>query len=279
MSKLHQPKTNWPQSAISRPTERERSSGRGGSVRKTLTIGLLLVGTLLASCSDDQPRSQNSEMRVDGPAAAGEAGATAPETANVLAAEPEAEPLPGAGRRYRVVVETAYFFDQPRQSTPNGRYLRRGDTFYGEGETNGFVKTGFVQPNGAPGTGWLKVQGLSKLAGSTASQPSRSSRRAVPATRPAATSPPVEDGYEADETSATAAAPARTGATGLKTAVVQVARSYFYNSPDLAQPRKAYCERGDKVRLGETRGAAVYVTFTNWEKVTTTGWMRKDALR
>ena len=56
-------------------------------------------------------------------------------------------------------------------------------------------------------------------------------------------------------------------------------RAYFYQAPDLTQSRKAYCEPGDKVRLGESRGAAVYVTFTNWEKVTTTGWMSKDALR
>jgi hypothetical protein len=59
---------------------------------------------------------------------------------------------------------------------------------------------------------------------------------------------------------------------------VQAARSYFYNSPDLIEPRKAHCVQGDKVWLGETRGDAVYVTFTNWEKVTTKGWMRKDAL-
>ncbi len=77
---------------------------------------------------------------------------------------------PGAGSRYQVVEEKAYFFDGPRDSTTNGRYLRRGDVFYAEDETNGFVQTGFVQPNGAQATGWLSMQGLSKLSEEPAPQ-------------------------------------------------------------------------------------------------------------
>ena len=220
-------------------------------------------------------------MRVDQPetAAAGDANAPArtPETGNGNAAsEPTGPPLSRQGRRYRVAVGTAYFFDVPQQSTPNGKYLRRGDVFYGEGESNGFVKTGFVGPDGTKSVGWLKVQELSKLAESTASpNPPRSS----PPRPPAARRQPID--YGDAEATAPAAAVERAGTNPsyVQRAVVQVGRSYFYNSPDLATPRKAFCQRGDKVRLGESRGDAVYVTFTNWEKVTTTGWMRKDALR
>ncbi|HEX8328066.1 MAG TPA: hypothetical protein VF629_11040 [Hymenobacter sp.] len=184
---------------------------------------------------------------------------------------PPAQP-PGPSARYRVKVETAYFFDVPQQSTPNGRYLRRGDVFYGQGETNGFVKTGFVQPNGSAGTGWLKLDGLTKLGGS-APRPAAASRAAAPAAVPAAAPTPAKPARPV------AAAAEPSGSAGAQTAVVQVAKSYFYDSSDLAQPRKAHCVRGDKVRLGESQGEAVYVTFTNWEKVTTSGWMRQDALR
>lgn len=249
-----------------------------GSARQTsywsIICGLLLGVVLLESCSGDQPRSQNSEMRVNSPSAVVEAEST-PVAANSPVAESSTEPLPGASGRYRVAVETAYFFDQPRQSTPNGRYLRRGDTFYGEGETNGFVKTGFVQPNGIAGTAWLKLSELRKsAAGAVAAPPRTNSPRQVAHT-PAT---PVLNSEDRDVIKA-AAEVQSTPERHAGTAVVQVARAYFYQSPDLLTPRKAFCQRGDKVQLGEMRGAAVYVTFTNWEKVTTTGWMRKDALR
>jgi hypothetical protein len=169
-----------------------------------------------------------------------------------------------------VAVETAYFFDVPQQSTPNGRYLRRGDVFYGEGETNGFVKTAFVQPNGSSGIGWLKRAELSKLGASSASKPVASTRpSAAPRPAPRPVQPAVAPSSEAGATASLDEG---------QLAVVEAERSYFFDSPDLSLPRKAHCVRGDKVRLGETEGPAVYVTFTNWEKVTTTGWMRRDAL-
>lgn len=206
-------------------------------------------------------------MVLDSPAAP----ATAPASANGPDAAPATAPLAGSGRRYRVAVGTAYFFDKPEQSTPTGRYLRRGDTFYGEGESNGFVKTGFVQPNGAAGTAWLKAPELTRLSGGSATRPARR----APEPLPAAAAPD----YQPDEPVATARKPADAGAAPARTAVVQVDRAHFYDSPDLTAPRRAFCQRGDKVHLGESRGDAVYVTFTNWEKVTTTGWMRQDALR
>ncbi|WP_345122913.1 hypothetical protein [Hymenobacter antarcticus] len=240
-----------------------------------LAGGLVFGMAALASCSEDQSRRENAELRLD-LSATKEAPATVASTASAEADAVPAEVLPGKGQRYRVVVETAYFFDKPEFATPNGRYLRRGDTFYGEGETNGFVKAGFRQPNGVASTGWLKVQGLGKLAGRPAANPARSSRPPQ-STRAAAS--PEPSAYETGEAVANTREPTKAEGSSPQTAVVQVARSYFYNSADLATPRKAFCQRGDKVRLLEARGAAVYVTFTNWEKVTTTGWMRQDALR
>jgi len=240
-----------------------------------VALGLLLgVGLgVLSSRSDDQAASSSPEMPARPAAASSEAAPpTAAETPNNNAAAGPAKQQPENGPRYRVVVGTAYFFDVPVQSTPNGKYLRRGDTFYGEGEINGFVKTRFVGPGGTTGTGWLKVQELTKLAGGSVAPNAVPSRRPkLPATTPS---------YPAAVTTAPGSrveSPA--AASGTETAVVQLDRAYFYNSPDLATPRKAFCQRGDKVRLGESRGEAVYVTFTNWEKVTTTGWMSKDAFR
>ncbi|MBJ6109621.1 hypothetical protein JAO73_11400 [Hymenobacter sp. BT523] len=221
-----------------------------------LRLALVGGGLLgLASCSDNSTRPENSELRVDPPAASTSVGAAPARPTSATG------PLVGAGRRYEVAVGTAYFFDRPQQSTPNGRYLRRGDTFYGEGETNGFVKTGFVQPNGAAGTAWLKRGELRQLPG--AAGPAKPAPRAT-AARPDQTAP----------------LPGASAPAGLaQTAVVQSARAYFHHSPDLLTPRKAYCERGDKVRVLDARGPAVYVSFTNWEKVTTTGWMRRADLQ
>lgn len=236
--------------------------------------GLMLGAFSLVSCSQDSARRENSEMRVDVPAATRGAESRAKTASTPVVAAPPMGPLPGASGRYRVVVGTAYFFDQPQQSSPNGRYLRRGDVFYGEGEINGFVKTGFVQPNGVAGTAWLKLSELRKFAAGAAAAPPRTNSPRQVAHTPAA---PVPNSEDRGETRATGAQ--STPECHAETAVVQIARAYFYQSPNLLTLRKAFCQRGDKVQLGETRGAAVYVTFTNWEKVTTTGWMRKDALR
>ncbi|OGX88541.1 hypothetical protein BEN48_09140 [Hymenobacter glacialis] len=225
--------------------------------------GLLAV---LGACSDDKTRRRNSELVVDRHSATlPKSSATAPDNPESSSSIEPTGPLTAVGRRYRVAVGTAYFFDNPEQSTPNGRYLRRGDVFYGEGEWNGFVKTGSVDPAGNRSTGWLKRQELS-----TATE------RPAAASAPAATAPAEPPAPDAAPRAGSFPPPAAT--SGARRAVVQTARAYFHNSPDLATPRKAHCVRGDKVRLGEERGAAVYVTFTNWENVTTTGWMRKDAL-
>ncbi|UOQ50889.1 hypothetical protein [Hymenobacter cellulosivorans] len=218
-------------------------------------LAAAVVGTLCA-CADEPARRQDSELRVDQPAAAPQAPSSPPSVET-------SPPAPVTGSRYRVRAETAYFYDSPRQTKPTGQYLRRGDVLYGQMEGNGFVRTQFVNPAGATITGWLKQEEVSRLATSSAVQrpPARPS---APAETPETPAPGFETG---------------TRASGARTAVVRVARSYFYNSPDLLTPRRAYCEQGDKVNLGQEQGQAVYVTFTNWEKVTTRGWMRKDALR
>ena len=265
---LSQANTNALQTACAATSGGLRGPGPVARTMSVLaSICLVLFGmAALAACSDDH-RPENSELRAD--------PSTAPETiappAAAAVAEVTTAPLPGVGNRYQVVVETAYFFDKPEQAPPNGRYLRRGDSFYGEGETNGFVKTGFVQPNGAAGIGWLKVQGLSKRGANAGARPPRQSPPSPTPRQPVAAAPPAQGRMETGETAAPIGSPSR--------AMVQADRAYFYNSPDLASPRKAYCERGDKVRVGEQQGTAVYVTFTNWEKVTTTGWMKKAALR
>lgn len=246
-----------------------RSTVRRCVVAVAAWLGLVT----LAACADDQARRENSELRVDSPATEPvEDPATGP------AAGPPPAPAVQTGARYRVAVETAYFFDAPEQGGASGKYLRRGDVFYGEGEANGFVKTGFRNPDGTAGSGWLKAQGLSKLTAALAPEPVLG-RAPRPAVRPTLPSPPSapDDYAAADISNASPERPRAVSRGGA--AVVQVARSYFYDSPDLLRPRKAHCVQGDKVRRGEQRGEAVFVTFTNWEKVTTTGWMRRDALR
>ena len=244
-------------------------------------LGACAVGlAALAACSDGPAgRHPNSEMA----AGAGPARSRpAPSPASTSQPAPPSEPRAPSGRAraYRVVVETAYFFETPEEGTSTGSYLRRGDTFYGEGETNGFVKTAFLRPGGAPATGWRKVQELEK-SGPAGLVPGGVFGGPAPRAR-AQVRPPVPPVLPAERPAEAVPAPVAVPgavAVGAGRAVVQGGRAHFYDSPDLAVPRRAYCEPGDKVRLGETRGAAVYVTFTNWEKVTTTGWMRRADLR
>ncbi|UOG76532.1 OmpA family protein [Hymenobacter tibetensis] len=192
-------------------------------------------------------------------------------------AEPAAEQEATGDSRYRVAVRTAYLFDAPTQVQPTKKYLRKGDILYGEDERNGLVKTSFRNPDGAVTTGWLKLQELQKLSETTtAAAPVRNAPKAA---RLAATTAPTGFNKSASTVPAVGAR-AKANPNGSVTAVVRVAKSYFFNSPNLSQPetRKAHCVRGDKVQLVKDGGDAVYVTFTNWEKVTTAGWMRKDAL-
>jgi hypothetical protein len=238
-----------------------------GQWRPGLPLALALVW--LSACSTEEAR-RDSELQVK--QAAPTQAASAPATDASADAAATAPAASGSyTQRYRVVAGTAYFYTSPRQAKPSGQYLLRGDVLYGQDDENGFVKTQFVNPQGATVTGWLKAEELGQLAATAATRAARPRP-----TAPAAVSTPLPTDNTAvtDEAASLPAAATSRAAT----AVVQVARAYFYNSPDLLQPRKAYCEKGDKVRLGEEQGDAVYVTFTNWEKVTTRGWMRRDEL-
>lgn len=254
------------------------ASSSAGVCRQMGLLAILLA--ILTSCSDDKAGSQSADESINQTTADTEAEATLPtEQTSADNADTSAEQVQRGGSRYRVTAETAYFFDEPEQGTPSGNYLLRGDVIYGEQESNGFVKTRFKNPNGATVIGWLKTQELNKLAASTAPVAARTSQPSPTATPPQSAPAPDENAYENQQAASAPAEAAGASSEASATAVVQVARSYFYNSPDLMQPRKAHCVRGDKVRLGESSGDAVFVTFTNWEKVTTTGWMRKDALQ
>ncbi|TGE08454.1 hypothetical protein [Hymenobacter fodinae] len=212
---------------------------------------------LLTACSDEQKARQPPAA----PVATSQAATSDP-------VPTEASTTAGAGRRYQVVAGTAYFVDSPESGMkPNGQYVLRGDVLYGEEERSGFVRTRVRVPGGRVVTGWLKREELGQLVSEAA--PTRTVRAATP----------EPDAFSYEETPVAPDQPSAAAASGAQQAVVQVARSYFYDSPDLIQPRKAHCVQGDKVWLGEVHGDAVYVTFTNWEKVTSKGWMRRDALR
>ncbi|GGG40738.1 hypothetical protein [Hymenobacter glacieicola] len=235
-------------------------------------LGVGAVGaTWLSSCSDDKARRPDAELQTSRPAATPAEVTTAEGTP-----DDATQPFRASGQ-YLVVAETAYFFSSPEQAKSTGRYLLRGDVVHGEEERGGFVKTRFKTPNGAIVAGWLKTNELSRLSNCPTTAATRPAQPTRPVPQPETSN--SEDTYSYEIDPAPTATPAPDRAVGPQTAVVQVARSYFYHSSDLTQPRKAHCVQGDKVRLGEERGEAVYVRFTNWEKVTTTGWMRKDALR
>ena len=93
-----------------------RSTGSSCVVVTTAWLGLV---TLLTACTDDPARRENSELRVDSPAA---------ELIEDPATGPAAGPLPAPAMQtsayYRVVVETAYFFDASEHGVPSGKYLR-----------------------------------------------------------------------------------------------------------------------------------------------------------
>jgi hypothetical protein len=129
-------------------------------------IGLAFLGSHFHRQSlEAAPTNVNAMVPLGGLARSEDVETTPSQAPNTT--EPEAAGLPTQllriGTRYRVSAETAYFFDVPRPLTPNGRYLQRGDEFYGEGERNGFVRTSFALPTGEKSSGWLKIEELTRL--------------------------------------------------------------------------------------------------------------------
>ncbi|KUG07249.1 hypothetical protein ASU33_12820 [Solirubrum puertoriconensis] len=235
-------------------------------------FGMVLLTT---ACSDDRPRDTAGQQREP-------VSSPSPATSPIAETDDYADDNQqvGPGSWFRVVADRAYFFDAPRGKKPNGRYLLRGDVLYADDVVNRYVKTSFKQPNGATATGWLKAEDLGRLARKpevAIAQPNRAAQRPRPSPQP--TKQPDTYSYELEAEPSTPTRQPSPAVSGAATAVVAAERSYFYNSPDLTDRRKAHCVRGDKVRLGEEQGEAVYVTFTNWQGVTSRGWMRKDALQ
>ncbi|HEX8328071.1 MAG TPA: hypothetical protein VF629_11065 [Hymenobacter sp.] len=150
---------------------------RVGTLAKTFLLVMacgLLFGVGLARLS--QYFGANSGSPV--PEASGAPATAALDSMEHEAAVPISQ-LPITGSQYRVAVEKAYLFANPQHSAPLKRFLQRGDVFYADGDSNGFVRTTFVQLNGAQGNGWLRQRELHKIA---ASPPPK----AVPATAPVA---------------------------------------------------------------------------------------------
>ncbi|UYZ60745.1 hypothetical protein [Hymenobacter latericus] len=274
----HPPPTN----AAATATRQAKPGGGPARARgrNQLAAGLCVL-LLAGACSDDKPRTAGQGT----PAAATEREAAPARPLPTTADDDYArnDQQAGPGNWFRVVAERAYFFDAPRAEKPNGRYLLRGDVLYADDEVNRYVKTSFKQPNGASAAGWLKLDDLGRLARKPAvAAAPRNTQRQQPTPPPAPAA--AEEPYSYELEPAASEQPRqprqpREQPTGAGRAVVAAERSYFYNSPDLTDRRKAHCVRGDKVRLGEEQGEAVYVTFTNWQGVTSRGWMRKNALQ
>ena len=61
-----------------------------------------------------------------------------------------------------VVVEKAYFYTEPNESTKRKGYLVKGERFMGQKTENGFVYTEFTNPAGKQSVGWIKLSDICK---------------------------------------------------------------------------------------------------------------------
>lgn len=186
------------------------------------------------------------------------------------------KPLAGA---YKVLPARAYFHSNPDVNSSTGKYVLRGDIVYAEGESGNFIKTRFFNSDGDPVAGWLKKTEvrLSKAAAKPAPPRATATIPRRPAAEPAVARTQTKKPAVASSDSEPKEAPAgvsRKPATG----TVRVDTTYFYDSSDLTQRRRAFCIRGDKMTLTDSSEQAVFATFINWEKVKTTGWIRKEDL-
>ncbi|MGY2133020.1 hypothetical protein ACW9KT_12385 [Hymenobacter sp. HD11105] len=197
------------------------------------------------------------------------------EAATPVQASETTQALKGA---YRVLPARAYFYSAPRQNSSTAKYVLRDDIIYAEGESGDFIQTRFYNASGDPVTGWLRKTDVQSAKANTASttpaRPTPTPSRPAPA--PRVTTTPTET--KADPPASPQNTPPSTTQTAATTGVVRVDTTYFFDSPDLTQRRRAFCIRGDKVKIGESSENAVFVTFVNWEKVTTKGWIRKEDL-
>ncbi|QIL77597.1 hypothetical protein [Hymenobacter sp. HDW8] len=180
------------------------------------------------------------------------------------------KPLSGA---FKVLPARAYFHSNPDVNSSTGKYVLRGDIVYAEGESGNFIKTRYFNSDGDPVAGWLKKTEVQLSKTVAKSTPPRATSISRPAPEPAPTQ--SKKPVAASPPKSTSAGAVRQVAT---TGTVRVDTTYFYDSPDLTQRRRAFCIRGDKMTLSDSSEAAVFATFINWEKVKTTGWIRKEDL-
>lgn len=261
----------------SRPARRSST----GLLYGLLAVVCLLVATAFYWFSKQQSANQRqvAEQKQESPAPAPAnytlttATAARPHDGNERAAPVQAsEPTQKLNGAYSILPPRAYFYAAPRAASSTAKYLLRGDIVYAEGESGDFIQTRFYNAGGDPIAGWLRkadVQAVRKKAPQTAAAAPANPSRSAPAQRVPAV--PRETKAALPASSAAAAPFAATG-------VVRADTTYFYDSPDLTQRRRAFCIRGDKLRLGESSEKAVFATFVNWEKVTTKGWIRKADL-
>lgn len=191
------------------------------------------------------------------------------------AAPTSTTPLTGS---FTVLPARAYFHAEPDETSSTAKYVLRGDIIYAEGQSGDFIKTRYFNSDGDAVTGWLKKTDVRSSASTKtqAPRPAPATTPRRPATKPAIVAAPAEKKPpRSTEPIDNTAASKPLAATG----TVRVDTTYFYDSPDLTQRRRAFCIRGDKLRLSDSSEKAVFATFVNWEKVTTTGWIRKEDLR
>ncbi|MBC6607514.1 hypothetical protein H8B13_11855 [Hymenobacter sp. BT188] len=187
------------------------------------------------------------------------------------------KPLAGA---YKVLPPRAYFHSNPDVNSSTGKYVLRGDIVYAEGESGNFIKTRYFNSDGDPVVGWLKkteVQ-LSKAAPKPAPPRATPTSPRRPAAEPAEARTQTKKPAVAASDSEPKGTPVSASRKPATTGTVRVDTTYFYDSPDLTQRRRAFCIRGDKMTLTDSSEQAVFATFINWEQVKTTGWIRKEDL-
>ncbi|QNP52312.1 hypothetical protein H9L05_00355 [Hymenobacter qilianensis] len=187
------------------------------------------------------------------------------------------KPLAGA---YKVLPARAYFHSSPDVSSSTGKYVLRGDIVYAEGESGNFIKTRYFNSAGDPVAGWLKkteVQ-LTKAAAKPALPRATPTSPRRPTPEPAVARTQTKKPAVASSDSEPKETPVSASRKPATTGTVRVDTTYFYDSPDLTQRRRAFCIRGDKMTLTDSSEQAVFATFINWEKVKTTGWIRKEDL-
>lgn len=183
----------WPRARESKAPNQgaRRTGGRSvGRAAKTFLLvmacGLLFGGGLAFLVGYLRPPAPNLAVEAENEQSA--VAVSNRQGDDYQAAVPVSQ-LPITGNQYRVAVERAFLFGRPAQSVPLKSYLQRGDVFYADGDSNGFVRTSFVQADGTQSSGWLKLRELNKIADSPTSPVETAPAVAAPKALAVATPP------------------------------------------------------------------------------------------